>query len=269
MLGDKRKGQCCLSFLTSNKHHTFSSRGRSQISIQRKRTGRNEWKTEWESGRKQAFPRITQALPGPAQFTTTKQPPCSHRGTSGQPLGSPWEQHRVLLGWKEGQLALFFSLGHTYTSISVWLVAPQACAHTHIHLMTALLSSSWLVIFQMSGAFREDQAATLCQSTWASLTNYRLALGIGAVLGLQNDVAEEEKKGMKGYWNPWLLVLIVVYGPVSSACQRSLQCVAPEISYPVSYFFYVQTCTHVRLLCPHDNRWGRTEPDLLSVILRQ
>lgn len=158
-LGDERKGQGCLSLLTSNKHHTFSSLGRSEISIQRKRRGRKERQTEWESGGKQAFPRITPALPGPAQFTTTKQPPCSHRGTSGQPLSSPWEQLRALLGWKEEQLApFFFCLGHTYTSMCT-------LTHIHIHLMTASLSSSWPVIFHMSAAFSEDQSATFCRYT--------------------------------------------------------------------------------------------------------
>lgn len=128
-LGDKRKGQCCLSLLTSNKHHTFSSLGRSEISIQRKRRARMERQTEWESGRKQAFPRITPALPGPAQFITTKQPPCSHRGTSGQPLSRLWEQQRALLGWKEEQLAAFFPLPLTHIHICA---RRHTCAHALI-----------------------------------------------------------------------------------------------------------------------------------------
>lgn len=92
--GDKRKGQCCLSPLTSNKPHVCFSLGGYELSIQKRsrRRGRTKQKTEWESGGKQAFPRITPTLPGPAQFATTKQPPCSHRGTCGQPPSSPWEK---------------------------------------------------------------------------------------------------------------------------------------------------------------------------------
>lgn len=68
---------------------------------------RKERQTEQESRGKQAFPRITSALPGPAQFTTTKQPPRSHRGTSGQPLSSLWEQ-QALFGLKGKLLTPLF-----------------------------------------------------------------------------------------------------------------------------------------------------------------
>lgn len=142
---DKRKGQRCLSRLTSNKHHTFSSQGRPEVSIQRKRRGRNEWRTEWESGRKQAFPRITPTLPGPAQFTTTKQPPCSHRGTSGQPLNSPWDQQRALLGWKDEQVVVFFKFHFAWRLMHEHSYASRHTASIHTHTHTGASNYCFIV----------------------------------------------------------------------------------------------------------------------------
>lgn len=106
-----KKERAVLSFflLTSNEHGTFSSPGRCEISIQREGLEREgkERPNEKESAGKQAFPRITATLRGTAQFTTTKQPPCSRGGTSGQPLSRPWEQQRALLSLKGEQLDLF------------------------------------------------------------------------------------------------------------------------------------------------------------------
>lgn len=230
--------------------------------------------TKWESGGKRAFPRITPALPGPAQFTTTKQPPCSHRGTSGQPLSSPWEKHRTLLGWKEEQLfsfslSLCLSLSLIWTYFHKHICLPKATMWTHTILMTASPLTSWLVIIQTSGPFRVDQATTTCQSTWTSLTNYRLALGMGAVLWLQNDAAEEEKRGMKAYWNPWLQALIVVRG--LSQLDMSEVITVHYVAQKISFSLMCKFKTQKRHICSNhtQQRGGRTEPGLLSVIQRQ
>lgn len=138
-LRDKRKGQRCLSLLISNKQHTFSFPGRLRISIQGKHE--EERQTEQESRGKQAFPRITSALPGPAQFTTTKQAPRSHRGTSGQALSSLWKQ-QALLGSKGKLSAPLFCLTdifkHTFASKRKWK------AQTYMHNLWKLNCQAWL-----------------------------------------------------------------------------------------------------------------------------
>lgn len=139
---DKRKGRHCLSLLISNKRHTFSTEGDQRYQYRGRM--RKLQQTEQESGRKQAFPRITSALLGPAQFATTKQPPRSHRGTSGQPLSSLWEQQALLSLTEKLQAPLFF-----LTDISKHTFAPKRKwkANTYIHTLWKLNHPACGVIF--------------------------------------------------------------------------------------------------------------------------
>lgn len=106
-LADKRKWQRCLWLLISHKHQPFSSEGRPGMWIQTK-----ERQAEQARGERTGLSQNNMSSPRTGPIYNHKQPPRSHRGTSGKPLSSPLGQ-QILLGLNEALLAPLFCLGNT------------------------------------------------------------------------------------------------------------------------------------------------------------